>query len=449
MRSTVGLDYSAVITSQFYHDLAQECHRIYQSDSSRPAPQRVFLAAGSEPIRRHLALASYAWIAKLSALKAPVDPSNQIQLQEGILRWLMPHMEYVLSETQGLLLNADNSQLHYQEHATPGAAWHNLLVPAARRNLFEVLSNSLTPSFPHWQPISVRFFLSRLPPLVYLRPELSPEQQKLCSDLPRTFIESFLRSSYLVHLGMDPLPQRASWPEEAPDRNEWLVPRHFVALIHNLQSRRPRYRTESHRDLFERVRRQPPFSQEYERVRSTFANEYANLDELLQSVTFRLSISHAHSVIASRQFLEAEGATDHFNAYERRLAWRLEYYRFWLTFGGMTGDLLGRLAPFIPVIGELLGYDLIGTHAYEQRRLPDSEEESLLDEANSIITSDIALIRGDFKDVPLRQWFDKGPGEWLTNPEDYVHALRLTIAMMHEVGHLINHKKGKAETSSL
>jgi hypothetical protein len=257
-------------------------------------------------------------------------------------------------------------------------------------------------------------------------------QIKVCSKITPEFVEAFLRSTYIMHFGVDPLPRNFA---TAPQ----LQAKPFLELVKAMRCHRPRYRVDTHEDLFARLRRQPPFSREYakvfEQLRPTVDEKI--LSDLLATITFRLSMPHAHFIMRSREFLEWEAQFEPFEAYEKRIAWRLEYYRYFLAFGGVTPEFLDGIAPFIPIILELLTYDLAGTHAHRQSILDCTDENRVITEAAILINCEGALIRAEFGEVPLRRWFDKGHSEWVDDPEEYVRALRLTIVMMHELAHLL------------
>jgi hypothetical protein len=445
MQRLESKDYSRLVTSQFYHDLAQACNLIHAREPDLPLPERILIAVRTEPNQSHLALAIHAWVLQSIATQRSADLPQYIRLLEqakpvmtqDFLNWLVPFLAPVLGQLE--IPQSSDACFNYKHHTQSGAAWNNLLVPANRRQRLQQFADSLISSFPHWQPVALRFFLSRLPCFSLLERELNKTTLAVCSKITPEFVEAFLRSTYIMHLGFDPLPQDFAAAPQLFVAAPQLQAKPFLELVKAMRSHRPRYRVDTHEDLFARLRRQPPFSREYAKV---FEQLLPTVDEkilsdLLATITFRLSMPHAHSIMRSREFLEWEAQLKPSEAYEKRIAWRLEYYRYFLAFGGVTPAFLEGIAPFIPTVLELLTYDLAGTHAYRQSIVDCTDENRMITEAAILINSEAAFIRADFGEVPLRRWFDKGHSEWIDDPEEYVRALRHTILIMHELAHLL------------
>jgi hypothetical protein len=174
-------DYSRLVTSQFYHDLAQECNLIHAREPDLPLPERVLIAVRTEPNQSHLALAIHSWVLQSIATQRPADLPQYIHFLEqakpvmtqDFLNWLVPFLAPVLGQLEAKTPHSSDACLNYKHHTQTGAAWDNLLVPANRRQRLQKSADSLISSFPHWQPIALRFFLSRLPCFSLLERELN------------------------------------------------------------------------------------------------------------------------------------------------------------------------------------------------------------------------------------------------------------------------------------
>ena len=255
-------------------------------------------------------------------------------------------------------------------------------VEDARRSFEREVTEHLTKQFPHWDKQEVPARLPHVPPFLLLSPELTAGEEKMRSNLSVDFAVAFLRASYALHLGDDPLRRefRTEQHEEGPrssNEEEELQGAagragHLSSVVRALRNNRPRYTAKSHPQVFDEARTHPAFEPF---VRAAFSRlvslglDEARAEEGLLRLTFRLSLPYAHSIVASKAFIESmvggrgplASSYNHF----RIMGWMCSYSDYLEGFENPNRWNLLDLGMYVPFAAELMSIDLGGTFAEE------------------------------------------------------------------------------------
>jgi len=370
-------DFAASITIDFFFELVETCNLLYEQDPSLTLPYRAQRAI------------------ELPSLVPHIDEiclclSNKDLLKDG-LSWLIDVLGlFSVDRAQKSLSHAKMAHLHYLRYSDSGAAWHNLRVNNARRKLLLELEEILQMYFLHWERKQISERLKTVPPLVLLEGEFTPLEKEIRSALSLDFVVAFLKSTFIIHLGIDPLPDqfprieeqtadsKAKSPDELKERTEDDVGVSHSELMRMLRSNRPRYTTASHTEFFQRVRSQPPFSEVYSDVFTeldTICSDRVALENALLSLTFRLSLPYAHAIVNSREFIESmseKGPLLSIGRFTLFTLWTIEYDDYLQHFRNPEGWRLRDIACSIPLSVELFSLIIAGSYDEELHTPLDS-----------------------------------------------------------------------------
>jgi len=352
-------DFAASISIDFFFQLVETCDVLHKQDPSMTLHQRMHKALELPPLASQLDNI-YARLPDKDLFKNGLD-------------WLLNILRYCsIDEAHKVLGRSKMAQLHYLHYTDAGAAWRNLQVCRARYDLLSELNEILLLHFPHWERDQVSDKLGTIPLFVLLEDEFTSMEEHVRSVLSIDFVIAFLKSTYILHLGVDPVP------DGFPQKGAQLISSKTAGLGDMLRSNRPRYVTASHADFFQRVKVQPPFNKIYAETLTklrTITNDETALEDVLLSLTFKLSLPYAHSIISSREFIESMGRTGLFlgiggNFYQV-MSWILGYVTDFYSNGCLerfrnpANLQLLDIAACVPLVVELFSVVVDGSFARE------------------------------------------------------------------------------------
>jgi hypothetical protein len=336
-------EFAQLVSCEFYFDLVKKCHASYVENRSKPHVQRMLNAISAGPLKEHI---DYVF-----SLLAKRDAAAHF------LNWLDKELLACSDEAGQFLSRPELANLHYRHFTDAGAGWHNLRVPSERSHLALELTEHLRKRFAHWKAEDISKRLPEVPPLLLLEDELSPYELLAVSALSIDFAIAFVKSTYIVHLGRDPIGINFSLAQNG--------------LLDALREHRPRHVNTSHLHFFKEVRQHPPFREAY----GTAVNQTlpglgvrSDFEEVLLGLTFRLSLPYAHSIITSPEFVEcmsSSGPLGSAGNYFRTLDWAVQQSHYLERFCNPSGISTLDLAQCTPLGAELFAIALGGTFERE------------------------------------------------------------------------------------
>ena len=366
----VNSDFADLVSMDFFFSLVEACNSLYKQDPSMTLSSRM-----------QAALELPSFVPRIDGIYARLPNEN---LFRDFLYRLLEVLGYFSEDgAYKVLSHPGMTKLHYLRYEDNGAAWHNLEVSSARNRLLSELKGILQKYFPNWEMKQASERLRTVPPYSLLQDEFTPLEKEISSALSIDFVIAFLKTTYIVHLGTDLVPN------EFPREDNQSVNSRTIKIGEMLRNNRPRYIAASHTDFFRKIRTQPPFSNIYDESLSKLRaidNNEAVLEDALLSLTFKLSLPYAHSIINCPEFIESMGGSGPLAGtgnFYRMILWILAYSSDIDNNGGYLNRFsnprnlrVHDIVHYIPLVVELLSISVDGSFAVELYTALDSTQST-------------------------------------------------------------------------
>jgi tetratricopeptide (TPR) repeat protein len=298
------VDFSKLMSLELFVALADKSHSLRTGDKSLVPEHRILLAFQAVFENKD----------NMLVLLPIVRRQDREEMLIQFVSWLIQILRPFQDESADSIELLEGGPLSFIRHDQPSAGWHNLKAEFGRWALEKTLTMTLFGRFPHWNEEETRTALQTIPPLSVLNRQFNPTEETAQLDLPFEFLLDFLSSSYLIHLGHDPVLRVPPTEEGQYDDGFWGRIQTLLA------AHLPRHLEEPYVQHFRKVRDREPFA-------VSFTNAAANLrrmgwddeliEETLMAVTFPYSLLHAHQIVSAsdRDFLfESESRRSYYSS---------------------------------------------------------------------------------------------------------------------------------------
>jgi tetratricopeptide (TPR) repeat protein len=294
---TREVDFSKLLSLDLFIALSKKCHELKKEDQTRVPEQRVTMAF-TEVFKSQEGV---------MALLPLLRKKDQKEALFQFVVWLAHVLRPLMDEFADQAHKAGGGILGFVRYDQPMAGWHNLKAQFGRIALEGLLTEGILKTFPHWKNQEVRERLREVPPMALLNTEITPQQEAAQALLSFDFILDFLSSSYLMHLGEDPVIRQPVSLAGSIEKDS--AEGQFAYRISRLlRAHSPRYVQEPYREHFQKVKSVRPFASAFEDAVKALQYkgwDAAAVEDSLRALTFPFSLTQAHQILLAddRQLL--------------------------------------------------------------------------------------------------------------------------------------------------